>query len=302
VARRIGVEEVPVEFQNYASEEEELADLLAHNRLPELSRTNAEAQKAIDLDPLQAEPYAALAYAIANEGRWKDSEQLFQKAFTLNPNYAMAHFWHALVLANQGRLALSLDEHRRAGELDPLSFIIIDRIAEELRFAGHFTEAIESSRRAAELRTDIFIPNLGTRVMALLALGRQAQAIELARTIRQAATLRPRWNSDGYAIWALERAGLKQEAADYAAEIIKLPEERYVRGFALVALGRFAEALPSLEHTPPITRRLLFWDAMFDPWRDDPRFQQLLVKLNCAAEYQVARQTLTRMLKEREAK
>ncbi len=265
-----------------------------------LGRT--EAQKAIDLDPLQAEPYAALAYAVANEGRWKDSEQLFQKAFALNPNYAMAHFWHALVLANQGRLDLSLDEHRRAGELDPLSFIIIDRIADELRFAGHFTEAIESSRRAAELRTDIFIPNLGTRVMALLALGRQAEAIELARTIRQAVTLRPRWNSDGYAIWALERAGLKQEAADYAAEIIKLPEERYVRGFALVALGRFAEALPSLEHTPPITRRLLFWDTLFDPWRDDPRFQQLLVKLNCAAEYQVARETLTRMPKEREAK
>ena len=63
------------------------------------------------------------------------------------------------------------------------------------------------------------------------------------------------------------------------------------------ALGR-TEALPSLEHTPPLTRRLFFGDALFDPWRDDPRFQQLLVKLNCAAEHQVARETLTRMLKE----
>src|ERR1041385_1627027 len=79
----------------------------------------AEAQKAIGLDPLQAEPYAALAYTLANEGRWKDSGQLFQKTFILNPNYAMAHFWHGLVLGSQGRLDLSLDEHRRAGELDP---------------------------------------------------------------------------------------------------------------------------------------------------------------------------------------
>ena len=193
-------------------------------------------------------------------------------------------------------------EAQKAIDLDPLSIIIIDRFAEGLRFARHFTEAIESSRRAAELRTEIFIPNLGERVLPLLALGRQAEAIELARTIRQAVTLRPRWHSDGYAIWALERAGLKQEAADYAAEIIKFPEENYARGFALLALGRFAEALPSLEHTPPISRRLIFWDTLFDPWRDDPRFQQLLVKLNCAAEYQVARETLTRMLKEREAK
>jgi tetratricopeptide (TPR) repeat protein len=227
---------------------------------------------------------------------------MFQKAFALTPNYAIAHLWHALVLACQGRLDLSLDEHRRASELDPLSFIIIDRSAEELRFAGHFTEAIEASRRAAGLRTEIFIPGLGERVMALLALGRQAEAIELARTIRQAATLRPRWNSDGYAIWALERAGLKQEAADYAAEIIKMPEENYVRGFALLALGRFAEALPSLEHTPPLSRRVFLWDAMFDSWRDDPRFQQLLVKLGCTAEYQVARETLARMIKEQAAK
>ena len=97
-----------------------------------LGRT--EAQKAIELDPLQAEPYAALAYTLANEGRWKDSEQMFQKAFALNPNYAIAHLWHAMVLASQGRLDLALDEHRRASELDPLSFIIIDRFAEGLRY------------------------------------------------------------------------------------------------------------------------------------------------------------------------
>jgi ParB-like chromosome segregation protein Spo0J len=39
-AQKLGVDQVPVEFQNYASDEEELADMLAHNRLPELSRTS----------------------------------------------------------------------------------------------------------------------------------------------------------------------------------------------------------------------------------------------------------------------
>ena len=41
---------------------------------------------------------------------------------------------------------------------------------------------------------------------------------------------------------------------------------------------------------------------MWDPWRDDPRFQQLMVKLGCVAEYKVARETLARMLKEQAAK
>ncbi len=39
-ARKLGVDVVPVEFQDYGGEDEELADLLAHNRLPELSRTD----------------------------------------------------------------------------------------------------------------------------------------------------------------------------------------------------------------------------------------------------------------------
>jgi len=263
----------------------------------------AEAQKAIDLDPMQAEPYVALAYALANEGRWKDTEQLFQKAFALNPNYAMAHLWHSQVLASQGRLDLSLEEHRRAIELDPLSFIIVDRFAEVLRMGRQFSEALDANRRAADLRREIFIPNLGERVMLLLELGHQAEAGEVARAIRQASTLRTRWNSDSYALLALERAGLKQEAADYAAQLIsKLPEDNYARGFVLVALGRFGDALPSLEHSPPISRRRLFWDMLFDPWREDPRFLQLMVKLGCVEEYKVARETLARMLKEQAGK
>ena len=46
-ARRLGVDVVPVEYQDYASEDEELADLLAHNRLPELSRTDRDLLKEV---------------------------------------------------------------------------------------------------------------------------------------------------------------------------------------------------------------------------------------------------------------
>lgn len=46
-ARRLGSSEVPVEYQDYASEQEELADLLAHNRLPELAQTDGEKLRTV---------------------------------------------------------------------------------------------------------------------------------------------------------------------------------------------------------------------------------------------------------------
>jgi uncharacterized protein YjiS (DUF1127 family) len=47
---------------------------------------------------------------------------------------------------------------------------------------------------------------------------------------------------------------------------------------------------------------MLYLDTMFDPYREDPHFQQLLVKLNCVEEYKRARETLARMLQEQPVK
>jgi hypothetical protein len=46
-ARRLGVDKVPVEYQDYISESEELADMLAHNRLPELAQRDGDKLKAV---------------------------------------------------------------------------------------------------------------------------------------------------------------------------------------------------------------------------------------------------------------
>jgi tetratricopeptide (TPR) repeat protein len=249
------------------------------------------------------EAHAALGYALANEARWSDSERYFQTAFQLNPSYAMAIFWHSLVLGSQGRLDLALAEARKAVELDPLAFIIIDRSAEIQNHAGRYGEALASSLRAAGLRPDPFLPNLAMQTKLLTLLGRRAEAVAVARVIRTNTGPRTRWESDAYAIWALEKAGLENEAAEYADQLTtRSGDSSYIRGFVLAARGRFGEALPFLELTPPITKRVIYWDAMFDPYREDPSFQQLLMKLNCVEEYKVARATLARMLKEQEAK
>jgi hypothetical protein len=74
---------------------------------------------------------------------------------------------------------------RKAEELDPLAFITIDRSAEMRIHARRYEEALATSLRAASLRRDPFLPNLGNRTELLTLLGRQKEAVEVARAIRQ---------------------------------------------------------------------------------------------------------------------
>jgi serine/threonine-protein kinase len=189
----------------------------------------AEAQRATELDPGVPEAQAALAYALFSEGRWAESEKYFQTAFRLNPSYAMAMHWHSLVLSSQGRLDLALEEMHHAEEIDPLAFITIDRCAEMRILARRYEEALATNLRAASLRPDPFLPNLGNRTELLTLLGRQKEAVEVARAIRQNPSQRTRWFADGYAIWTLARAGLTKEAAEYADQLITRRGQRRLR-------------------------------------------------------------------------
>ncbi len=265
-------------------------------------RALTEVQAAIRLDPALPEAYAAYAYLLHNQGKLAEADQYYQKAFALNPNYAVAHLWHGQLLDELGRLDEAVEENRLAYELDPLGFIIVDRYAQHLELVRRFEEALTFNERAAALRADIWMPNQGERAMILLALGRTKEAIEVARSIQRSSSNWPRWTADADAVWVLHQGGVPQEAESYAAQLLQtLPEKSYVRGMVLANIGRFAEALPFLERSPVLIRRNFFWGGNWDEWRSDPRFLQLMEKLGCANEYTVARQTLSRMLKERSA-
>jgi tetratricopeptide (TPR) repeat protein len=208
--------------------------------------------------------------------------------------------WRALFLSSQGRLDASLASFQTASELDPLWFINLMLYSWELAFTCRAARALEVNERAGALRPDVFIPQQGERARILLALGRAAEAADVARFIRKNCDLNPRWHADGVAVWVLRRAGHEQEAADYAAGLFaKWAPGTYRRGFVLGALGRFDAALPYLERTPVVLFRSLYWEEMWAPWRDDPRFRQLLAKLGCAAEYAIARASLARLPEER---
>ncbi|MDI1319815.1 MAG: hypothetical protein PSW75_06415, partial [bacterium] len=259
---------------------------------------------ALQLDSTLAEPHATMGFIYTDNHQLGDAEQEFQLAIAANPNYATAYHWHSHVLASQGRLDLALQEIGRAEALDPVSFIILFIHGYYYHDARRYDEALAVLDRAATLRQESFLPLEAERARVLLELGRKDEALAAARKVlHDPRLLVSGWYAAGEALYVLHRGGAAEEAVGLAGSLIPaMPAGSYQRGYALCAVGKFAEGLAQLEHMPDIVQSRLYWHPMLDSVRDTPAFQQLMVKFNCVAEYQVARATLARMLKEQEAK
>ncbi len=265
----------------------------------DLRRTREEAQRALALEPALAEAHAALGYALMLERKLTAAEAEFQKALALNPSYSTAHTWRGVLKFPEGRLDVALEDFEKATALDPLAPISLHMWSEALALAGRVDEALAMNSRAAAQRGEVWPPNRGNDVVLLWQKGRKEEAVAVARSVRVLWPKKPRWFADANAIWVLQQAGLQRDAADYAGQLLKeLPATSSHRGLVLAALGRFEEAVPHLERASVMTDRNLFWAPMWDPFRETPRFQQLLAKIGCVEEYKVARATLVRLQRE----
>jgi TolB-like protein/Flp pilus assembly protein TadD len=263
------------------------------------AQAKAEARRALALNPALAEPHVTLGYVAYCERQFADAEQHYARAFAANPNYALAYHWHAILLSAVGRVDEDLQELDRSIRLDPLSSNTLWSLTVSCLNRGRLAEALAASDRALALRPGL-VPAHSDRALILLKLGRKDEAITEARTVGRDLTVEPRWWADAGAIYVLRQAGLAAEAADYAKRVLAIfSADDYRRAFVLAALGRFDEALPAMRAIPTIALTRVYWHPMWDPFRDDPRFRQLLVRLGCADEYKVAREARARTIGQR---
>ena len=270
--------------------------------LAELRHAHESAERALRLDPAHADALTVLAMAHMMEAKFDECERRLQESLAINPNVSLTHLWCAHLLVNRGRLAAGMAALSRAMELDPCLFVPPLLQALAMVEARRFPESLDLADRAAAILGVPFIPNLGYRIMALRGLGRDAEAVAAARVMRARIAEQPRWGIDAAAVEVLRHAGEPGEAEAYADEFFAtVPANSSSRGTVLAVLGRIDEALPFLERMPALGRRSFFWHSFWDHWREDARFQQLLEKIGCAEDYQVARAELVRMLADREA-
>jgi len=255
-------------------------------QLDSFPRAKAAAEQALKLDPEMAGAVGVLAdVALYYEWDWVRAEKLFKRALELNPSLAMTHYHYAWYLVIFDRLDEAIAEHKLARDLDPLRALNTGWLGDLYNYAGRYDEAIVEAKKAIELNPK-FWPSYKILSRAYSKKGMHQEAIAAAKQLIELEPLR------GSPLLALAylAAGEREQALTI---VPKMP--RKSRGFNLVgqvylALGDKDTALRELESAykahestvPWVRARGYGWDSV----HDDPRFQDLLRRMNLPVDDQ----------------
>jgi TolB-like protein/Tfp pilus assembly protein PilF len=247
-------------------------------------KATAAARHAIELDETSSEGHSSLGMLLLFDFKFTASEQEFRRAIELNPNYATAHHWFGnSLLVTLARFDEAIKEGQRAVQLDPLSLIINADLGSTLMIARRYDEAIAQLRRTLVLDGNFAYAhwNLGE---ALYLKGDINAAIA---EYEKAAAL-----DDDPEIFALlgrayAESGKKEKALELLEKLKATGQQHFVRNYLYTiiytGLGDKNAAIEYLEkardggESPDTT--WLKVDPLFDPLRNDPRFQQLVAKI-----------------------
>ena len=249
-------------------------------------RAKNAATRALEIDPTLAEAHGALADSLAIfDWNWVESEREFEKAFQLDPNVSYIHLTHGVsYLVPLGRADEAVTELRRAVELEPLSLINNAIFGLSYLYARQNDKALEQGKKAYDLDPNF---RFGRQYLGntYIVLGRYDDAIALAE---EGLKTFPR--AQEYLViagLAHAKAGRRREAEQYLARFRDLGTTEYVRtsyvASIYAALGdkdrAFAELEKSFEEKDFWLPRIKL-DPFMDPLRDDPRFREMLKRIN----------------------
>lgn len=242
--------------------------------------------RALQIDPDLAEAHASLGHVkLIFDWDVAGAQSEFERAIALNPGYATAHQWYALYFNATGRPQDALQQLKVAEELDPLSAVVKVAISDSHYFARQYGASEKAAREALDLNPDY--------ILAWLLLGR---AQEQQRNYSGAATayengLRLSHNAPAIAaFYAHDHAASGDRAA--ALKVVHALEEEaaksngpYVSPLYIATvytgLGDLDRAFQYLNKAAEERCEYLVYlqhEPMADPLRNDPRFEELLVR------------------------
>ena len=245
-------------------------------------------EKALSLNDLLAEAHDINARLKAAEFDWTGAETEIRRAIELNPNLASAHTFYSELLSETGRFDEALSEIRRARELDPLRINLVNYEAEIFFRARRYDDALaiyESGNPEAVNETFALI----NRARVAAAKNRYPEAIaflqkslgkdETTKGLVHLGRLYALTDEREQALAVLERLKeldrLKKEPDKYVspAELSILYDALKMREPAFESLER---AFTERDFLLPLVNV----EPEYDVLRDDPRFSNLLRRIN----------------------
>ncbi len=239
--------------------------------------------KALELDDTLAEAHDLLAWVLTwYEYDWPAAEPEFQRAIELNPNYAHAHSFYGVFLNSMKRWDEAMAETERALELDPQEAFFQWLRGFELLCQSRYDEAIPQIRRS--------LPAFPTAHWGLWSAFDAKRMYEEA-LLEAKAGLPFRAPGVPTAVGALERgyaeAGYHGAMRRAAEELVERSGSTHVSAYVIAELyacaGDKERALEWLEKAYDGRYMELVYLSIHPAWhslRDDPRFQDLLRRMN----------------------
>jgi serine/threonine-protein kinase len=241
-------------------------------------RIETYARRALELDPDLAEAHMMLSFGPFCRYEWEAARHPLERALALNPNLPEAHLYYANYMVATGRVADALEAVERAYELDPAAEIVHVWVNWLLHIVRRYDEALSGVERAEAQ----FGPGMLTVVRAqiLVALGRADEAVLAMRRMCQGSadsTL-----NRTVLAWALAAAAREEEARELLRELHDREKTEYVWPIGLACtyakLGELDPAFAYLEkgYEDGVGWMQILYGPPFDPFRGDPRFDDLI--------------------------
>jgi len=243
------------------------------------------ARRAVSLGGNLAESHASLAVALGrSEWNWSGAEIELKRAIALNPSYSMAHRIYAAHLGTAGRHPEAWQQIKEAMRLDPLSLPNNAEVVRTLYYARNYDQAVWQGQKAMQLdpnytRTHFWLG----RVYSQKGMHREA----IAASEKILAAMPDSTLGLTEMAYSLAVAGRRTEAR----QILRRLEERSMTAFvpaynlAVIHIALHDEETAMRYMQQAYENRdwamvVLAVEPRLDPLRRDPRFQEILAKLN----------------------
>ena len=249
-------------------------------------KAKAAAERAIAIDPMLSEAHTAMGNTLTSfDWNWTAAEDSFRRALDLDPNSATTHYRYASeFLVSVGRTKEAVSEVERALEIEPLDSNMVANLARVYLYDGQRERAIEQARRAYEADPNFVIARL-IYGLTLNATGGYAEAIALSEKELQ---INP--NNQHMLLvagYAYASTGRRADAQAIIERLNELSKTQYViPSFVAAVYGSMGEkdkAFTELQKSIEVRDSWFKWgkvEPLFDTLRDDPRFKDLLKRMN----------------------